>query len=140
MTDTVSKRERSRIMAAVKSKDTRPELAVRRLVHALGYRYRLHAKTVPGSPDLVFPSRWKVVFVHGCFWHRHRCSEGRSMPASRVAYWKAKFERNQRRDAKNRRLLRKMGWTVLVVWECETIPRRLPNLESRLKRFLGRNQ
>lgn len=135
MGDTFTKAERSRIMAAVKSQDTGPEMAVRRLVHGLGFRYRLHDQGLPGHPDLVFPSRRKIIFVHGCFWHRHRCEAGRSMPVSRVDYWLAKFERNQSRDIKVRRQLAKDGWRVLVIWECQT--RNLDRLRKKLKTFLG---
>lgn len=137
MTDTFTQSERSRIMAAVKSKDTGPEMVVRRMVHALGFRYRLHVSSLPGSPDLVFPARKKVVFVHGCFWHRHRCDAGRSMPTTKTAYWKAKFERNRLRDRKNRRRLRRLGWKTLVIWECQTTPRNLPRLKDQVARFLA---
>jgi DNA mismatch endonuclease, patch repair protein len=119
MPDTFSRSQRSKIMAAVKGKDTVPEMVVRKLVWRLGYRYRLHVRSLPGCPDLVFPSRRRVIFVHGCFWHRHSCSGGRSMPASRVAYWSAKFKRNKSRDIKNRRELVRLGWSVLTIWECE---------------------
>lgn len=124
-------------MRAVKSGDTTPELIVRRLVHGLGYRYRLHAGDLPGKPDLVLPRHGKAIFVHGCFWHRHRCSAGQSTPASRVNYWQAKFERNVARDRANLRKLRREGWSVLVVWECQTKVARLQALERRLLRFLG---
>lgn len=121
-------------MAAVKGKDTTPEMVVRRLIWRLGYRYRLHARSVPGCPDLLFRSQRKAIFVHGCFWHRHSCSNGRSMPVSRVAYWQQKFDHNRARDRKNRRRLARMGWRVLVIWECQT--REPHSLELRLKRFL----
>ncbi|MCX5670789.1 MAG: very short patch repair endonuclease [Planctomycetota bacterium] len=134
MPDTFTKAERSRIMAAVKGKDTKPEMVVRRLVWGLGYRYRLHVRSVPGCPDLVFRSRRKAIFVHGCFWHRHWCSGGRSMPASRVKYWRQKFARNMARDVKHRRRLSRMGWRVLTIWECQT--GKPDRLESRLKAFL----
>ncbi|MCY2929077.1 MAG: DNA mismatch endonuclease Vsr [Planctomycetota bacterium] len=134
MGDTFTKAERSRIMAAVKSQDTTPEMVVRRLVHGLGFRYRLHDGTLPGRPDLVLPSRRKIIFIHGCFWHRHRCEAGRSMPASRVDYWRAKFARNQTRDRKVRRQLAKSGWRVLVIWECQT--RNLDRLRTKVKSFL----
>lgn len=135
--DVFSPAERSRVMRAVKSGDTTPELIVRRLVHGLGYRYRLHAGDLPGKPDLVLPRHGKAIFVHGCFWHRHRCSAGQSTPASRVNYWQAKFERNVARDRANLRKLRREGWSVLVVWECQTKVARLQALERRLLRFLG---
>lgn len=134
MTDVFSKQERSAIMRAVLSRDTVPEMTVRRALHRLGYRYRLHVSSLPGVPDLVFPSRGKVIFVHGCFWHRHRCGNGRSMPASNAAYWKEKFARNKARDRKNRSRLLQSGWQVLVLWECEI--KRMPSILERLTAFL----
>lgn len=109
-------------MRAIKSKDTAPELTVRRLAHAMGYRFRLHRKDLPGKPDLVFPKRRKVIFVHGCFWHQHsleRCLDGRR-PKSNTGYWDAKLARNVARDAHNQITLEALGWDVLVLWECET--------------------
>src|SRR5438477_9336664 len=105
--------------AAVKSGDTKPELAVRRLVHALGYRFRLHVRSLPGAPDLVFPRLRKVIFVSGCFWHRHTCGRCR-IPSTRRAYWLAKIDRNAARDRRVQRALRRLGWGVMVVWECQT--------------------
>ena len=134
--DTLTKIERSRIMGLVRSKDTRPELIVRRLLHSLGYRYRLHVRTLPGCPDLVFSSRHKVVFVHGCFWHRHACAMGRRIPKSRVRFWTEKLEGNKRRDSKSLYSLRRQGWKTLTVWECQ-----LEDVEALghcLKRFLGK--
>lgn len=107
-------------MSRIRGKDTKPEMIVRRLVHAAGYRYRLHRRDLPGCPDLVFPGRAKVIFVHGCFWHHHRCQYGRPVPKTRKPFWKKKFEENRDRDRKNRRALRRRGWDVLVVWECQT--------------------
>lgn len=129
--------ERSRVMRAVRSGDTTPELVVRRLVHAMGYRFRLHSPALSGKPDLVLPRHGKVIFVHGCFWHRHRCPAGQSTPASRVDYWQAKFARNVARDKSNLRKLRRLGWSVLVVWECQTSARRRDALTQRLARFLS---
>jgi DNA mismatch endonuclease (patch repair protein) len=106
-------------MAAVHSKNTNPELAVRRMVHALGYRYRLHCKTLPGKPDLVFPSRRKIILVHGCFWHRHRKCQYATSPKTRVRFWEEKFRANTTRDRRTARELKKMGWVVKVVWQCE---------------------
>jgi DNA mismatch endonuclease (patch repair protein) len=107
-------------MARVKSRDTGPEMIVRRIAHGLGYRYRLHRADLPGKPDLVFPASRCVIFVHGCFWHGHEgCSRNRR-PSSRTDYWVPKLERNRQRDAKNERTLLGMGWRVLVIWECET--------------------
>src|SRR5690348_16415719 len=118
MADTFTKAERSRIMAAVKSKHTTPEMIVRRLVHSLGYRYRLHVRTLPGTPDLVFPSRRKIILVSGCFWHMHGCGRCR-VPTSRRTYWMAKLVRNRARDQRSRRALHNLGWRVLNVWECQ---------------------
>jgi DNA mismatch endonuclease (patch repair protein) len=136
MPDQFSPAERSRIMRAVKSGDTAPEMIVRRLVHGLGYRFRLQNRDLPGSPDLVLPRHGKAIFVHGCFWHRHACAGGQSTPASRVDYWQAKFDRNVLRDRSNLRKLRRLGWSVLVVWECQTSTRKRDTLERRLERFL----
>jgi len=121
-------------MSRIRGKDTKPEMIVRRLVHAAGYRYRLHRRDLPGCPDLVFPGRGKVIFVHGCFWHRHRCRYGRPMPSTRKAFWKRKLEANRARDRKNRRALRRQGWDVFVVWECQT--KRPDWLLPRLVNFL----
>lgn len=111
---------RSRLMAAVRSKDTKPELAVRRVAHALGLRFRLHRRDLPGTPDLVFPSRRKAVFVHGCFWHRHSGCRRTTTPKTRREFWMSKFEKNVSRDRENVAKLRSMGWGVLIIWECET--------------------
>lgn len=137
MPDQFSPIERSRVMRAVKSGDTKPELVVRRLVHALGYRYRLHRRDLPGQPDLVFPRLGKVIQVHGCFWHRHRCDAGQSTPASRQEYWNEKFARNVERDRSNLRKLRRLGWSVLVIWECQTRVAKVTALRMRLERFLS---
>ena len=137
MPDQFSPAERSRIMRAVKSSDTTPELIVRRLVHGLGRRFRLQNRALPGSPDLVLPRLSKAIFVHGCFWHRHMCGAGQSMPATRVDYWQAKFDRNVMRDRSNLRKLRRLGWSVLVVWECQTGARKRESLQRRLERFLA---
>ena len=134
MADTFTRAERSRIMAAVKGKDTKPEMVVRKLVWRLGARYRLHVQRLPGCPDIVFVSQRKVIFVHGCFWHRHSCPDGRSTPATRTKYWNAKFARNKARDVKSRKALWKQGWDVLVIWECQT--RRPEWLRGRLSKFL----
>ena len=101
----------------------------------MGYRYRLHAKELPGRPDLVFPWRRKLIFVHGCFWHRHRCPSGRETPKSRKEFWLPKLQRNRERDVENRRRLRRMGWDVLVIWECQT--KHLSSLEAKVVHFLG---
>lgn len=121
-------------MRAVRRKDTAPEVAVRRLLHAAGYRYRLHLKTLPGSPDVVFTRRRKVIFVHGCFWHGHTCRAGR-LPKSRPEFWVPKIDRNRRRDAAASEALARAGWEVTVVWQCEL--RDQEGLQARLARFLG---
>lgn len=137
MADRLTAEQRSKNMSRIRSKDTRPEMVVRRLVHAMGFRYRLHAKSLPGKPDLVFPVKHKAILVHGCFWHSHRCQEGRRSPKSRVEYWGPKIARNVARDRRNRRRLRSLGWSVLVVWECDTSPSRQQGLSEQLKRFLN---
>lgn len=134
--DTISQEDRSALMSRIRSKDTKPEMVVRRLLHCLGYRYVLHDKRLPGKPDLVFPVRRKVVFIHGCFWHGHACSVG-ATPKSNIAYWTAKIDGNRRRDGKSCRALRRLGWRVLTVRECATEPGRLPALERRLVAFLA---
>jgi DNA mismatch endonuclease (patch repair protein) len=131
--DKFSPEKRSEIMRRVRSKDTKPELIVRRLAHRMGYRFRLHSSNLPGSPDLVFPRFGSVVFVHGCFWHGHSC-EAASLPSSRVEYWEAKRSRNKARDRKSARELRRLGWKVLTVWECQT--RNPEKVARRLRRFL----
>lgn len=136
MADKVTPERRSVNMRAIKSKDTKPELAVRRLAHSMGYRYRLHRKDLPGKPDLVFAGRRKVIFVHGCFWHQHeleQCLDGRR-PKSNNVYWDEKLRRNVERDFRNRQALEGAGWDVLIIWECET--KDLSVLEDRLRGFL----
>lgn len=122
-------------MRAVKGRDTRPEMLVRRAAHALGYRFRLHRKDLPGSPDLVFPSRRKVVFVHGCFWHGHDCARGARAPKANAEYWSAKIGRNVARDARVLVELRALGWEPLVLWECEL--KDPAALAGRLRQHLG---
>ena len=118
--DKISTKRRSENMRRIRHKDMKPELMVRKLTHALGYRFRLHRRDLPGKPDLVFPGRKKVILVHGCFWHQHPgCREGR-LPGSNQGYWKPKLERNVERDAANLARLREEEWQTLVVWECET--------------------
>ena len=121
-------------MALIRSRDTKPELAVRSFVHGMGYRYRLHGKDLPGHPDLVFKSRLKVIFVHGCFWHLHRNCPKSRLPKSNRNYWKPKLERNAARDKRVRRQLRIGGWQSLVVWECEI--GNTNRLARRIRNFL----
>lgn len=125
-------------MRRIRSKGMRPELAVRKLVHNMGYRYRLHGKNLLGKPDLVFASRRKVIFVNGCFWHWHKdtkCKIAR-LPKSRLGYWKPKLSRNRERDAENLKELKRMGYACLVVWECQIAKRE--SLPGRITRFLGK--
>ncbi len=135
MADTVSPEIRSQVMARVKSKGMKPEMTVRRLVHGLGYRYRLHRADLPGRPDLVFPARRKVIFVNGCFWHRHDGCPRVRIPATNRDYWITKLERNYARDVRNVALLRELGWSELVVWECQL--RDLSAAEEQIVAFLG---
>ena len=128
---------RSAIMRAVKSKDTTPEIIVRRMAHSLGYRFRLHRKDLPGKPDLVFAGRRKVIFVNGCFWHGHDCGRGARQPKENADYWKAKISRNVERDRSSIAVLQDGGWQVLTVWECQTKVGDRSALAVRLQSFLG---
>lgn len=118
MADVVDAATRSRMMSGIRGKDTKPELELRRHLHRMGFRYRLHGKGLPGRPDLVFPAYGAVVFVHGCFWHRHRGCRFTTTPATRPDFWSRKFEENVARDKRNTAALRRAGWRVKVVWEC----------------------
>lgn len=120
--DKLTPERRSENMRRITSKGTKPELLVRSLAHRMGYRYRLHRKDLPGKPDLVFPGKRKVIFVHGCFWHQHEkadCLDSR-IPKSNLGYWRPKLERNVRRDIENQTKLREMGWESLIIWDCQT--------------------
>ncbi|MCP4115877.1 MAG: DNA mismatch endonuclease Vsr [Desulfobacteraceae bacterium] len=132
--DTLNKKERSNRMALVRDKDTKPEMIVRRLLHGLGYRYRLHVKDLPGKPDLVFKSRKKVIFVHGCFWHRHEGCKLARLPKSRLDFWRPKLEGNKNRDRRNQVDLQKMGWKYMVIWECQI--KDLDCLKEKVNKFL----
>jgi DNA mismatch endonuclease (patch repair protein) len=133
--DSIASSRRSQIMSRIRSTDTQPEMQVRRLLHGLGYRYALHRRDLPGVPDLVFPSRSKIVFVQGCFWHQHKgCIDGR-IPKSRVGYWRPKLLGNIERDRQNISKLRRDGWKVMKVWECDIA--NADTLRKRLVRFLG---
>lgn len=120
MTDVFDPEKRSAVMRAVKSRDTGPEMKVRRAAHALGLRFRLNRADLPGKPDLVFPAKQTVLFVHGCFWHGHDCPRGARMPQNNRAYWEAKISRNMARDKNALTTLRELGWTPRVIWECQT--------------------
>lgn len=132
--DTLTREQRSERMSRVRSRDTKPELVVRRLVHAAGYRYRLHRRDLPGTPDLVFRQRRKVIFVHGCFWHRHAGCPNCRLPKTRLDFWRPKLEANAVRDRDALRRLKRLGWSVLVVWECEV--RNHDGLSRRLNAFM----
>jgi DNA mismatch endonuclease (patch repair protein) len=134
MTDTISKEQRSANMRAVRDRNTQPEICVRRIAYGLGYRFRLHRRDLPGTPDLVFPARRKVIFVHGCFWHGHGCKRSLKMPQTNKEFWEAKITGNVERDGRQLARLRKAGWRALIVWECET--KATDTLSSRLQRFL----
>ncbi|MGN6186900.1 MAG: very short patch repair endonuclease [Thermoanaerobaculia bacterium] len=122
-------------MQRIRSKDTKPELRVRRLVHGLGYRYRLHGRDLPGKPDLVFRARRKVIFVHGCYWHMHTCAWGRVTPATNAEFWRNKRLANVARDRRARSSLRALDWQLLVIWECEV--RDENKVRARVQEFLG---
>lgn len=138
MVDTLTKKERSKRMSLVRNKDTKPELIVRRLVYGLGYRYRLHRSDLPGKPDLVFFSRSKLIFVHGCFWHRHQRSKCKlaRLPKSRLDFWVPKLDQNRLRDKSNQTKLHRLGWKFLIIWECELGDTR--GLRTKLIDFLGK--
>lgn len=131
--DRLSKSTRSRLMSRVRSKNTSPERVVRSMLHALGYRFRLHYRQLPGTPDIVLPRHNKIVLVHGCFWHGHYCRRG-GEPKSNLEYWRPKIERNRTRDRRIRRALRRSGWQLLVVWECET--RKQEELAQKIQQFM----
>lgn len=130
--DRVTSEVRSKIMSRVKTRDTSAEIQVRSVVHRLGYRYALNKRDLPGSPDLVFACRRRIVFVHGCYWHGHRCRYGR-LPKSRLSYWRPKIEANKKRDRRNSRALKMTGWSVLVVWQCQL--KRPEALQKRIVEF-----
>lgn len=133
MADIVDQQTRSRMMSGIRGKNTRPEILVRKFLHGQGFRFRLHNRKLPGSPDLVLPKYRSVVFVHGCFWHRHRGCHLAATPRTNTDFWITKLEKNVERDARNRGLLEAAGWTVFVVWECEINPDRLEELAISLR-------
>jgi DNA mismatch endonuclease (patch repair protein) len=135
--DTLTVEERSQRMSRIRGKNTKPELVVRRLIHSMGYRYRTHRGDLPGKPDLVFASRRKVIFVHGCFWHRHpdpACHLAR-LPKSQLHFWLPKLEGNRIRDVRNQTSLKQLGWRPMVIWECQLA--KTANLRRRVREFLG---
>lgn len=133
MVDVVGKATRSRMMSGIQGKDTKPELLVRKYLHGKGLRFRLHAKKLPGKPDLVFPKYKAVVFVHGCFWHQHPRCKFAVMPASNVEFWEQKLGANRERDQRNKRMLKALGWRVMTIWECQLNDRHLSNLARKIK-------
>lgn len=134
MADRLTPERRSNLMRRVRGKNTAPEMVVRRIAHAIGYRYRLHVATLPGKPDLVFPGRRRAIFVHGCFWHGHGCKLGR-LPKSRLEFWEPKIVRNRQRDAENVVSLAALGWKTLTIWQCDT--RNAEEVRRLLLEFLG---
>lgn len=134
MTDVLLPRQRSYCMSRIRGKNTKPEMVVRRMAHAMGYRFRLHRRDLPGTPDLVFPRLRAVVFVHGCFWHIHRCRFGRVEPKANRVFWRTKREGNRRRDRQRGGQLKRQGWRVLTIWECEL--REPDRVAQRLDSFL----
>ncbi|QDT93852.1 very short patch repair endonuclease [Gimesia algae] len=132
--DHYSKIKRSKLMSRVRSKDTKPEKIVRKLLHSTGYRFRLHRKDLPGKPDIVLPKYHAAIFVHGCFWHGHDCPKGRR-PITNREFWDDKLEKNKKRDARNTKLLKSEGWKVIVIWECET--QKPDTLQKKLKKRLS---
>src|SRR3990172_1744830 len=131
MADILTIKERSERMRLIRFKDTKPEVIVRKMLFGMGYRYRLHSKNLPGRPDIIFYSRKKVIFVHGCFWHRHKNCRLARLPKSKLSYWVPKLAANNKRDARNQKKLRKLGWHVFVVWECNLANQKL--LANRLR-------
>ena len=134
--DVLTKEQRHRNMSNIRSKNTKPEMIVRSLVHSLGYRYRLHRKDLAGKPDMIFVARRKVMFIHGCFWHLHDCKFGKVEPKTNAEFWQAKRHSNAVRDKQNVRLLKKEGWQICIIWECEL--RNTPALQRRIIKFLER--
>jgi len=135
MTDVLTPQQRSFNMSRIKSRDTKPEKIVRSIVHRLGYRYRLHKSDLPGKPDIVLVRHRKIIDVHGCFFHMHKCKYGSVVPATNAKFWRTKRLSNVARDRRNLRALGREGWKVLIVWECET--RNLPVLSKRIQKFLA---
>jgi DNA mismatch endonuclease (patch repair protein) len=133
--DNMSPVHRQRTMASVKGRDTAPEIVVRQIAHRLGFRFRLYRRDLPGCPDLVFPRLQRVIFVHGCFWHSHSCKKGRARPVNNADRWRAKLDANVERDRQAVRKLRKAGWRVMVIWECQL--KETSKLTKRISDFLG---
>lgn len=138
MTDVLSPEQRSRCMSSIRAKNTQPEIVVRKILHRLGFRFRLHVAGMPGTPDIVLPKHRTAIFVHGCFWHRHDCALGRAAPESRAEFWQSKFRSTLKRDLEVREELQTAGWRIIVVWECETkTAKKKEALVERLKAELA---
>ena len=135
MVDVLTSKQRSFNMSRIRSRDTRPEMIVRSIVHRMGYRYRLHKKDLPGKPDVVLVRHRKIIDVHGCFFHMHKCRYGSVVPATNAKFWRTKRLSNVERDKRNLAALRRAGWRVMIVWECET--RNLTKLAKRIEKFLS---
>jgi len=135
MVDVLTPEQRKTCMSNIKGKNTKPEVLVRKIVHSMGYRFRLHRKDLPGKPDLVFPRYRKVIFVHGCYWHMHNCKYGRVTPATNAEFWKNKRMSNVERDKNIAKKLIDLGWNILIIWECET--KDIDNLTRELTGFLS---
>lgn len=135
MSDVFSKDDRSRIMSKISCKDTKPEILVRRILHKMGFRYRLHVNDLPGTPDIVLPRHKKIIFVHGCFWHGHEGCNRSKRPKTNVDFWNQKIDGNIERDEKTKEELEEMGWKVLVIWQCQT--RDLESLEQIILKFMS---
>lgn len=134
MPDVFSKSKRSEIMSRIGQKDTKPEIVVRKLLHRMGYRYRLHRKDLPGTPDVVLPKYRKIIFVHGCFWHGHKGCSRAALPETNREFWERKIENNKTRDRLTMKELKKLGWKCFVIWQCQI--KNLETLERKLRRFL----
>lgn len=137
MADVLTPEQRSFNMSRIRNRNTKPEMIVRSIVHKMGYRYRLHRKDLPGKPDLVFPSRHKIIFVHGCFFHMHNCPYGQVVPKTNAEFWEKKRTANVERDRKNENILKSAGWDVFIIWECMTKKSQIENLPEVLKEFLN---
>lgn len=137
MVDKFSKHKRSEIMSHIKSKNTKPEITVRKIIYSLGYRYRLHRKDLPGKPDLAFIKKKKVIFINGCFWHGHSGCKKSALPDTNYEFWNDKIKNNVNRDTRNYKLLKDMGWKYLVIWQCEIKNDNLENIKSNIIHFLN---
>lgn len=136
--DHLSPEQRSRNMSKIKQKDTKPEKLLRKAIHRAGFRFRKNVKNLPGKPDIVLPKYKTVIFVHGCFWHRHDCKRGHSIPSNRKKFWIEKFRKNVERDAEKQKLLKEEGWKVIVIWECEL--KDMDKVLSKLKKELKKTE